>query len=44
MQFAVDLAVDLDQAFGGDGPHDLETFGNNGSAVFRPEHPYLLED
>jgi hypothetical protein len=33
MQFAVDLAVDLDQALGGDGPYDLQSFGNNGAPV-----------
>jgi hypothetical protein len=30
MQFAVDLAVDLDQALGRDAAYDLQTFGNDG--------------
>src|SRR5690242_9965973 len=37
MQIPLDMAVDLDEALGGDGTYDLQSFGNDGGAT--PEQP-----
>jgi hypothetical protein len=38
VQFAVDLTVDLDQAFGRDGPYNLQPLGDDRSLAHRRKH------
>ena len=41
MQFAVDPAIDLDQALCRDGSYNLQSLGDNGSTILNPNilHP-----